>query len=112
MTWAELEDVLLDTGIILSKRPLTYVEEETDYPILTPNSLIHGRDRNFPHESESETFKKRYNYIKQYKEVLWKRWKRKYLVALREKHNLKNKGKTLKINLGDVVIIKKKKETN
>ena len=36
----------------------------------------------------------------------WKRWKHKDLIALREKHNLKHKGKTLKINVGDVVTIK------
>ena len=77
---------------------------------MTPNSLILGRDVNFPdaapHESESETIKKRHKYIKRYKEALWKRWKHEYLVALREKHNLKNKDKTFKINVGDVVLIK------
>ena len=68
LTWAELEEVLLDIEIILNNRPLTYIEEEIDYPILTPNSLILGRDVSFPdtapHESESETIKKRHKYIK------------------------------------------------
>ena len=68
LAWAELEEVLLDTEIILNNRPLTYIEEEIDYPILTPNSLILGCDVNFPdaapHESESETIKKRHKYIK------------------------------------------------
>ena len=67
LTWAELEEVLLDTEIILNNRPLAYIEEEIDYPILTPNSLILGRDVNLPHaaphESESETIKKRHKYI-------------------------------------------------
>ena len=67
LTWAELENVLLDIEIILNNRPLTYIEEEIDYPILTPNSLILVRDVNFPdpapHESESETMKKRHKYI-------------------------------------------------
>ena len=110
MAWAELEEVLLDIKIILNNRPLTYIEEEMDYPILTPNSLILGRDVNFPDaapsESESEIIKKRHKYIKRCKEALWKRWKHEYLVALREKHNLKNKDKTFKINVGDVVLIK------
>ena len=99
MTWAELEEVLLDIEIILNNRPLTYIEEEIDYPILTPNSLILGRDVNFPaapHESESETIKKRHKYIKRCKEAIWKRWKHVYLVALREKHNLKKKTKLSK----------------
>ena len=59
-----------------------------DYPILTPNSLILGRDVNFPDaappESESETIKKRHKYIKRCKEALWKGWKHESLVALRE----------------------------
>ena len=110
LTWAELQEVLLDIEIILNNRPLTYIEEEIDYPILTPNSLILERDVNFPDatpdESESETIKKQHKYIKRCKEALWKRSKHEYLVTLREKHNLKNKSKTLKINVGDVVMIK------
>ena len=61
MTWAELEEILLDIEIILNNRPLAYIEEEIDYPILIPNSLILGRDGNFldttHHESENETMK-------------------------------------------------------
>ena len=110
LTWAELEEVSLGIEIILNNRPVTYVEEEIDYAILTANSLILGRDVNFPdaapHESESETIKKRHKYIKRCKEVLWKIWKHEYLVALREKHNLKNRDKTLIINVGDMVMIK------
>ena len=33
------------------------------------------------------------------------------IVALREKHNLKNRNKTLKINIGDVVMIKGEEES-
>ena len=110
MTWAKLEELLLDIEIILNNRPLTYIEEVIDYSILTPNSLILGRDVNFPDaarpKSESETMKKHHKYIKRCKEALWKRWKHEYLVALREKHNLIHKDKTFKINVGDVVMIK------
>ena len=115
LTWAELEDVLLGIELILNNRPLTYIEKEIDYPILAPNSLIFGRDVNFPdaapHESESENIKKRHKYIKRCKEALWKRWKLEYLVALRERHNLKNKDKTFKINVGDVLMIKGEDKT-
>ena len=78
LTWAELEEVLLDIEIILNNRPLTYIKEEIDYPILTPNSLILGGDVKFPdaapHESESEAIKNRHKhkYIKRCKEALWK----------------------------------------
>ena len=72
--------------------------------------MILGRNAHFldaaPHESEIETIKKRHKYTKRCKEALLKRWKHEYLEALREKYNLKNKDKTLKINVGDVVMIK------
>ena len=110
-TRTELENVLLDIEIILNNRPLTYIVEEIDYPTLTSNSLILGRDVSFTdavlHESESETIKKRHKYVKRCKEALWKRWKHEYLLALREKRNLKNKDKTFRINVGDVVMIKR-----
>ena len=47
LTWAELDEVLLYIEIILNNGPLTYIEEEIDYPILTPNSLMFGRDIDF-----------------------------------------------------------------
>ena len=113
LTWAELE-VLLYIEIILNNRPLTYVKEDMGYSILTPNSLILGRDVHFlyaaPLESKSETMKKRHMYIKRCKEGLWKRWKYKSLLALREKNNLKPKDKIFKINVGDVVMIRREEK--
>ena len=54
---------------MFNSRSLTYIEEEIDHLILTPMSLILGRDvispDGAPHESESETIKKRHKYIKQ-----------------------------------------------
>ena len=70
LTWAELEEVLLDIGIILGKRSLTCIEEEIDYPVLTPNSLILGHDVNFPdaapHESKSESDISISNHVKRF----------------------------------------------
>ena len=108
------EEAVLDTEIILNNRPLTYIKEVINYTILISNSLIFGRDVNFlyagPHESESENMKKQRKYVKRYKEVLLKRWKHEYLVTLGEKHKLKDKDITLKINVGDVVMIKREEK--
>ena len=61
MRWADLEEVLLYIEIILNWE-LIYIEEEIDYLILTPNSLILGLDINSlnaaPHENEIETIMK------------------------------------------------------
>ena len=71
LTWAQLEEVLLDIEIILTNKPLTYIEEEIDCPILTPYSLILGRDVNFPdaapHDSTNENIKKQHKYIRRCK---------------------------------------------
>ena len=62
LTWAELEEVLLDIEITLNNRPLIYIEEETTIRLI-PNGLSLGGDVNFPdgapHESENETMKNR-----------------------------------------------------
>ena len=45
-------------------------------------------------------------YLKTRKDALRKRWSRAYLVALRERHNLKHEGHATPLCKGDVVIIK------
>ena len=44
LRWSELEDVLLDVEINMNNRPFTYIDEDIQRPILTPNSMILGRD--------------------------------------------------------------------
>ena len=44
LRWSKLEKVLLDVEINMNNRPVTYIEEDIQYPILTPNSMVHGRD--------------------------------------------------------------------
>ena len=48
LTWAELEEVLIDIEIIINNRPLTYIVEKIDYPILTSNNLILEYNVSFP----------------------------------------------------------------
>ena len=40
LTWEELADVLLDIEITLTNRPLSYIEDDLENPVLTPNSLM------------------------------------------------------------------------
>ena len=44
LRWSELEEVAPDVEINMNKRPLTYIEESIQHLILTPNSMILGRD--------------------------------------------------------------------
>lgn len=52
--WSELEEVLLDVEINVNNRPLTYIEEDIQYPILTSNNMILGRDTKIVDENMAE----------------------------------------------------------
>ena len=39
----ELEEVLTDRGTTLNNRPLTFIEENIQFPVLTPNLLVLGQ---------------------------------------------------------------------
>ena len=41
LSWMELQEVLLDVQVALNNRPLDYVEDDIQPPILTPSSLLH-----------------------------------------------------------------------
>ena len=43
LSWKELEEVLLDIDVCLNDRPLSYVENDLQFPILTPNTLMFQR---------------------------------------------------------------------
>ena len=96
----------------MNNRPPTYIEEDIQRPILTPNSMILGRDTKMvdgnmtEDEEEDLSWRKRQKYVKRCKDVAWKRWQRGYVTALHERHNMQHKSKVVNINVGDVVMIK------
>ena len=45
LKWNELEEMLLDIENILNNRPLCYLEDDIQFPIVTPNTLVqYGED--------------------------------------------------------------------
>ena len=110
LSWKELEEVLLDVEVTLNNRPLSYIEDDIQLPILTPNVMIYGQSNLIPEEDvnneEEAHMRKRAKYLKRCKDTLWRRWTGEYISALRERHNLKHKTKGRKIKEGDVVLIK------
>ena len=42
LTCNEFEEVLLDIKLTLNNRPLIYIEDDKQLPVLAPNTLIHG----------------------------------------------------------------------
>ena len=111
-TWSELEEVQLDVEINLNNRLLTYIEEDLEYSVLTPNSMILGRDIKLPDDSpeEEEVIN---NWKKQQKRDMYINVRKQLgkdgfinTWQLSERDNLSHKEKPVKININDVVIIK------
>ena len=76
---------------------------------MTPNSLQFVGSTHLPelehyHEADPD-LRKRAMYLKKCKDHMWNRWRKEYLRALRERHNLKHDTKTFRLAVGDVVMI-------
>ena len=78
LTWSELEEVILDAEIALSNRLLSYVEEDIQLPVLTPQSMMFGQPNLLPEgdvdSAEDKDMRKRARYLRRCKDVLWSRW--------------------------------------
>ena len=50
LSWLELSEVLLDIETQINRRPLSYLEEDVQFPTLTPESFIHQRSTQIPEQ--------------------------------------------------------------
>ena len=109
LTWAELEDTLLDVEVTLNNRPLSYVEEDVQMPILTPSPLMYYQSNMVPEEDvddiEDRDLRKKARHLNRCKDMVWKRWQDEYVRGLRERHQ-RVKGKEAERKVGDVMLIK------
>ena len=110
LEWHELAEVLTDIETTLNNRSLTYMAEDIEFPVLTPNLLPLGQQLIIPNEDpaniKDKDLRKRQKYIQKCKEAAWKRWRSEYLTSLREIHNLKYSKKESEVKVGEVVVIK------
>ena len=110
LSWSELCEVVLDVETQLNRRPLSYVEDDVQLPLLTPSSFLFQRSTRFPEQEpwreETTDLRKRAKYLRSCKEAVWRRWSREYLVALRERHNCSGIGMASSLNPGDIVLIR------
>ena len=86
-----------------------YIDDDIQFPVLTPNILIHRQPIIIPEEQfddDDKIIKKRQRYIKRCKDAAWNRWNKEYLRSLRERHDMKNNQRYMEIAMGDVVLIK------
>ena len=105
----ELKEIMLDVEIALNNRPLCYVEDDIQLPELTPNIMLLGHHNSLineeAHDLQNKDMRKRAKYLEKCKQNLWKRWTNEYVRALRERHNLTNRGKEKTVSERDVVLI-------
>lgn len=82
LRWEELQEVLLDVEINLNNRPLSYVEDDVQLPLLTPNSLLFVNSNVLPelqpHHVETADLRKRAKHLLKCKEAMWRRWSQEY----------------------------------
>lgn len=50
LTWSELNEVILDVETRANHRPLGYIKDDVELPILTPASLMFQQTNQLPEE--------------------------------------------------------------
>ena len=115
LTFDELNTLLLEIEGTLNNRPLTYVYDDVHIQPLTPSHLLHGRrldqigigaslDVSIEPNDEQANYSKRFWYLVQKLNHFVSRWKREYLLDLRE-HDRFRGNKESGATKGDVVLI-------
>ena len=94
----------------LNNRPLTYSYDELGEDMLTPAHLLYGyRFEAIPDdvkdEEDNANLNKRVRYLVNRRKHFWRRWRREYLIDLREMHKLKATKKGDQIKEQHVVIV-------
>ena len=64
LTWNELEEVLLGVEEALNNRPLSYVEDDVQLPVLTPCARMYGQPKLESKEEGHADLRKRVKYLR------------------------------------------------
>ena len=114
LDYEELNTVIIETEKCVNSRPLTYLSDEHEDSVITPNHLIYGRDINRNNvikyefkELTNDDMRKRKLYCVQVLKHFTQRFVKQYLLALQERP-LKNQNisTTCSLKVGDLVLIK------
>ena len=89
LSWEELSEVVLDVEVALNNQPLSYIEDDVELPVLTPNSMLNINPSVLPelkpYHIDNRDLRKRAKFMIKCKESVWKRWSREYVKSLRER---------------------------
>ena len=112
LSYEELATVLAEVETVINNRPLTYLEENDVETCVTPSHLHFGRRIMHTEHHDSMNYNPTRDEItkrsKQLSNVIngfWKRWKREYLLELRQHHKMNSRAASNVPSLGDVVLI-------
>ena len=117
----ELLTVLLEVEMVLNSRPLTVVSAEDMEEPLTPSHMIVGRrimskvelcpEDDEPPLMTSDGLTRRARHLEFAIDQFWHRWRKEYLVSLREMHgHYKKVSRAPRVAVGDVVVIHSDKQ--
>ena len=110
LTFDELKEVFLDVEIALNGRPLSYVEDDAQLPVLIPYSMLFSQPNILPereaYHEENPQLRRRAKYLTKCKDAIWNRWTKEYLRRLREHHTVTHKDSPCGVEKGDVCLIK------
>lgn len=70
----EMEELLLDVEIAVNNRPLSYVEEEVQFPLLTPNLMMYGQS-NILTETYGCSGYRKYEYPRPQQKIVSEKWR-------------------------------------
>ena len=77
VSYEELLTILIEIQRIFNNRPLTFVNDDVNEEILTPNHLVFGKAVNYVHDDNGDRntdASVRYKYIQELLDHFWKRW--------------------------------------
>ena len=101
--------MLLDVEITLYNRPLSYLEDDPQLPVLTPSSKLFMNSYVLPelqpHRVEAAERRKRAKHLLMCKDAVWRRWSKEYLRGVRERLRNQNTSQGNAPAVGDVVIL-------
>ena len=110
LSFSELAEIVTDVEVAINNRPLDYVEEDVQLPLLTPNSLLFLQPNYLPelesHHLEEPNLRRRGRHLSRVKDAMWARWSKEYIKSLRERHRLQGVRGVRAPAVDEIVIIK------